>query len=106
MRTLGVMAVAGLLAFTAAAAPAGDKKVVELEEGRKLLLPQNKHSVRAPLLIRKADDLKQLEGSKELHDLVQKKVDFGKSYAVVFRWAGSGGDKLNFTTPAADNVAF
>jgi hypothetical protein len=56
-----------------------------------------------PLVIANADELAKAISDKESVAKVASQVDFTKEKLVYFKWSGSGGDKLSFTTAKGAN---
>jgi ABC-type molybdate transport system substrate-binding protein len=94
------LAVAGLVALSAAAAEDGVKKgkaavVREIElKGFWGSLPKRVAS--KPLHISSADELTKAIPDEEVRDQIAKQVDFAKDQLVIFSWVGSGTDKLTY----------
>jgi hypothetical protein len=57
-----------------------------------------KGDVRKPTAITSAEELAKAFPDKEWQERIAKQVDFGKEKLLLFRWAGSGGDRIS---PAA-----
>jgi hypothetical protein len=49
-----------------------------------------------PAKITNKEELEKAVDDKEAREKIAKQVDFAKEYLVLFRWSGSGGDKLSF----------
>jgi len=93
------LAVAGLVALSAAAEDAGkkDKSTVvrEIElNGHWGSLPKGHPS--KPINITSADELTKAISDEEVRDKIAKQVDFAKEQLVIFSWVGSGTDKLTY----------
>jgi hypothetical protein len=83
------------LVLLAGAAAAEDKPAVkEIDLNNLKVKFSEDGKVTAPAEIKSADDLKKNDALKDAAEAVAKKVDFGKEKLVLFRWSGSGGDKI------------
>ena len=94
MRTLLLTVVA--LVFTGFATGNDDKKelVRELELKAAKLEPKKGAKVGEPTKVTSKAELAKAIDDKDAADAIAKLVDFDKQYALIFAWAGSGGDKL------------
>lgn len=101
--TACVLALPALLS----AADKADKKdavrEIELKEFKPSKVPQGRAD--KPTVITDEAGLKQAFDDAKVRAEVMKKVDFTKEKLVFFRWAGSGGDKLEFEAKG-DDVTF
>jgi hypothetical protein len=57
-------------------------------------LTGGKGSINKPDRIASKEDLAKAVTDKEVRAAIAKQVDFKKEYLLLFRWSGSGGDKL------------
>ena len=104
MRTL----FSALLAFgfAAFACAEDDKKLVREVELKGAKLESKKGAKPGePVKITSKDELAKAVEDKDTADAIAKAVDFGKEYALIFTWSGSGGDKLGAATEK-DAVVF
>ena len=101
MRAILVLAVCGL---AATAAVADEKKAVVREVSLKDYETnfRERGMVTKPTKITSAEELAKALPGKDVPEKIGKQVDFAKEYLLLFRWAGSGGDKL---TAAGDKTA-
>jgi hypothetical protein len=100
MRTcLSLLAVCGLaLAAAAADEPKKDAKdVVKEIELKGLNKSTERGSVDKPTVIATPEALAKAFPDEELQARIKKEVDFGKQQLLFFSWAGSGGDKLDYS---------
>jgi hypothetical protein len=62
-----------------------------------------------PTKITSDTELAELVKDKDAREKITKQVDFGNEYLVLFRWSGSGGDKMSFEVKkgeAGEDVVF
>jgi len=94
MRALLTVTVCGLMAV---AATADDKKAVVREVDLKgyEVNAKNRGQVTKPTKIASAEELAKALPGKDVAEKIGKQVDFSKEYLLLFRWSGSGQDKLS-----------
>src|SRR6185369_267833 len=92
------------LAVTALATFQGENvvKVIDVK-GLKLATSEEAFSPKIGVVITSAGELAKAISDKESVAKVASQVDFTKEKLVYFKWSGSGGDKLSFTTAKGAN---
>lgn len=89
-----ILAVAVGLAVSAAVAQEKKSVVRELDLKNAEVNFKERGDVTKPTKITSAEELAKALPGKELEEKIGKQVDFSKEYLLLFRWSGSGGDKL------------
>lgn len=90
------------LSFAAALAAAQEPKDDKAPKARELDVKDLKVEASATGLLKPKKITSEKELAEEIkdkvsRDAVAKKVDFDKEYVLLFKWSGSGGDKLSMT---------
>lgn len=110
MRRCNVMvaAVVAALALVAASTPGGDKKdetpFREIDV-KGISLESKGGRPTAPIVVKSAEEVKML-ASMALQEALTKQIDFKKEFALVFAWAGSGGDRIVPSVAKGTDVRF
>ncbi len=71
------------------------RKPVKLREIKVENLPTSEGAFGKPAKIASQKDLEKAVADKDVRQKISKQVDFKKEYLLLFRWAGSGADRLS-----------
>ncbi|HYV39172.1 MAG TPA: hypothetical protein VE988_26025 [Gemmataceae bacterium] len=97
------MRIAILVGLAALAISTGDNGVKTIDiKGLKLANDEGAFNAK-PMVIANADELAKAISDQETRAKIAAQVDFTKEKLVYFKWSGSGGDKVSFTTAKAAN---
>lgn len=104
MRLTPLICLGLMIPLSLSAGDAKSDKVQELDV-KKFSFPRRGGSAEKPIVIEKTEDLKLLEGAAGLGDYLKDMVPLGKRTALVFAWAGSGGDRITVGEVKDDTVS-